>query len=49
VSVPGEAVMLEAASANTGENIRFSHRLLQEQNRLPQRIILVQKPFMERR
>jgi uncharacterized SAM-binding protein YcdF (DUF218 family) len=49
LGVPGEAVMLEADSSNTGENIRFSHRLLQEQNCLPQRIILVQKPFMERR
>ena len=44
-----EAILVETASSNTGENIKNSHRLLKEKGLLPKRIILVQKPFMERR
>ena len=44
-----EAILVETASSNTGENIKNSHRLLREKGLLPKRIILVQKPFMERR
>ena len=47
--VPDEAILLEPASTNTGENIAFSRRVLAEHRLDPARIILVQKPYMERR
>lgn len=47
--VPETALLLEPASTNTGENIAFSRRLLAERGLDPQRLILVQKPYMERR
>jgi len=47
--VPAEAIFIENRSTNTGENILFTRQLL-EANRLdPQRFLLVQKPYMERR
>ena len=36
-------------SMNTGENVRFTRRLLEEVQLFPDRFILVQKPYMERR
>lgn len=47
--VPASAILLESASTNTGENIRFSRQLLADRGIAVQRIILVQKPYMERR
>jgi uncharacterized SAM-binding protein YcdF (DUF218 family) len=47
--VPAEAMLLEPHSTNTGENVQFSRRLLAERGLDPQRLILVQKPYMERR
>ncbi|MGH9847137.1 MAG: YdcF family protein [Blastocatellia bacterium] len=47
--VPPEAILLEAESANTGENVAFSRRLLESKGIHPDRILLVQKPYMERR
>ena len=49
MGVPEEAMLLEPRSTNTGENIRFSRTLLAEQGLDPQRFIVVQKPYMERR
>lgn len=49
LGVPQQAMILETKATNTGENITFSYHLLESQNLLPKRIILVQKPFMERR
>lgn len=49
MGVPAEAIFIEKRSTNTGENILFTRQLL-EANRLdPQRFLLVQKPYMERR
>ena len=43
-------ILLEPNATNTGENIKFSHRVLQQMNLLPkEKIILVQMPYMERR
>ncbi|MGZ3951090.1 MAG: YdcF family protein, partial [Flavisolibacter sp.] len=42
-------ILIENRSSNTGENILFTHRLLQEKGLNPQSFILVQKPYMERR
>ncbi len=47
--VPLDAIIIENRSTNTGENIRFSYALIQERDIFPQSIILVQKPYMERR
>ncbi|MDD1779971.1 YdcF family protein [Enterovibrio sp. ZSDZ35] len=47
--VPDEAMILETAATNTGENIRFSHQLMKDKGLDFKRILLVQKPFMERR
>jgi uncharacterized SAM-binding protein YcdF (DUF218 family) len=47
--VPAEAIFIENKSTNTGENILFTRRLLEEKGLHPQRFLLVQKPYMERR
>lgn len=47
--VPSSHILIEPHSTNTGENIRFSRALLASLQRSPKSIILVQKPFMERR
>ncbi len=47
--VPEEKILIENKSTNTGENIRFGFELLKAKNILPGRMILVQKPYMERR
>lgn len=47
--VPEEVLLIEEASTNTGENVLFSQRLLARHNLHPKSIILVQKPYMERR
>jgi uncharacterized SAM-binding protein YcdF (DUF218 family) len=47
--VPDEVILLEPESTNTGENIAFSRRVLAARGFDPARIILVQKPYMERR
>jgi uncharacterized SAM-binding protein YcdF (DUF218 family) len=47
--VPKEAILIEDQSTNTGENVIFSRKLLEKNGRRPSSIILVQKPYMERR
>lgn len=47
--VPAEAILIEPRSTNTGDNIAFSRELLASQGIDPQRLIVVQKPYMERR
>jgi uncharacterized SAM-binding protein YcdF (DUF218 family) len=49
LGVPPEAILIENQSTNTGENILFSQKLLQEKGLDPQTFIVVQKPYMERR
>lgn len=49
IGVPHAAILLECKSTNTGENILFSKQLLQERNIPVRNLILVQKPYMERR
>jgi uncharacterized SAM-binding protein YcdF (DUF218 family) len=49
MGVPVEKILIENKSTNTGENILFTRRLLAERLIDPQRFILVQKPYMERR
>ena len=47
--VPDDCLIVESESTNTGENIRFSWRLLEEKGILVRRVLAVQKPYMERR
>ncbi|MEH0373677.1 YdcF family protein [Vibrio mimicus] len=47
--VPEQAILLETKSTNSGENVRFSHQLLTQKAQPIKRILLVQKPYMERR
>jgi len=47
--VPEAAILVENKSTNTGENIIYTQRLLQEKGLDPQNFIVVQKPYMERR
>jgi uncharacterized SAM-binding protein YcdF (DUF218 family) len=61
--VPECAILIEAESTNTGENVIFSRRLLESKGihkfggesggkdgeKWPESLILVQKPYMERR
>lgn len=49
MGVPEKALIIENKSTNTGENIAFSYQLLQERGVALQKLILVQKPYMERR
>lgn len=49
MGVPEDAILIESQSTNTGENVQFTQALLAEKGLDPQRLILVQKPFMERR
>ncbi len=47
--VPERDILIENKSTNTGENILFTQQLLQQKDLSPQRFIVVQKPYMERR
>jgi uncharacterized SAM-binding protein YcdF (DUF218 family) len=47
--VPPEQVLLETRSTNTGENVLFTRKLLEAKGRDPDRFLVVQKPYMERR
>lgn len=49
MGVPADAILIENKSTNTGENIMFTQRLLEEKNLHPHSFLLVQKPYMERR
>jgi uncharacterized SAM-binding protein YcdF (DUF218 family) len=49
MGVPSEAILIEDRSTNTGENIRFTKDLLTKLHLDPQKLILVHKPYMERR
>lgn len=47
--VPAEKILIENRSTNTGENILFTKRLLEEKHLNLEKFIVVQKPYMERR
>jgi len=49
MGVAKESMLIENRSTNTGENILNTKELLAEKNIDPQKFILVQKPYMERR
>lgn len=47
--VPRDRILTETRSTNTGENVLFTRRLLEDKGLDLQRFIVVQKPYMERR
>jgi len=47
--VPAAQVLLETRSTNTGENVRLTRELLATKGLDPERFLVVQKPYMERR
>lgn len=49
MGVPEECILLESRSTNTGENILFTKSLLAEKGLDVKSLLLVQKPYMERR
>lgn len=49
MGVPAEKILTESKSTNTGENILFSYRILKDAGVDMLSILLVQKPYMERR
>lgn len=49
MGVPQNKILIENKSTNTGQNIQFVYELLQKKNLHPKSMILVQKPYMERR
>lgn len=49
LGVPADKIIIENKSTNTGQNIQFSYHILEVKQLLPSSIIIVQKPYMERR
>jgi uncharacterized SAM-binding protein YcdF (DUF218 family) len=49
VGVPDSKIIIEDVSTNTGENVRFTYYLLHQKGLNFRSLILVQKPYMERR
>lgn len=49
MGVPANKILTENRSTNTGENIALTYSLLKKNNIEVKRMILVQKPYMERR
>lgn len=49
MGVPSKKIILESKATNTGENIMFTYNIIQEKDLDINSILLVQKPYMERR
>jgi uncharacterized SAM-binding protein YcdF (DUF218 family) len=49
LGVPEECILIENRATNTGENVAFTRELLAARGIDPESLILVQKPYMERR
>jgi uncharacterized SAM-binding protein YcdF (DUF218 family) len=49
MGVPPEKILVEDKSTNTGENVLFSRELLHTKRIHPNSMLLVHKPYMERR
>ena len=47
--VPSDKILIENRSQNTGQNYEFTSRLLADKGIKLEKVIAVQKPFMERR
>ncbi|RJQ83162.1 YdcF family protein [Amycolatopsis panacis] len=49
LGVPDEAILVEPQATNTGHNIAYSRALLAEHGHCPKSLLLISKPYMERR
>ncbi|RBQ68038.1 hypothetical protein VDGD_05414 [Verticillium dahliae] len=49
MGVPDASILVEPTATNTGENVRFTRKLLEDRGLNVESFILVQKPYMERR
>lgn len=49
LGVPGDVILIENQSTNTGENVSLTRKLLAERSLEVTTVIAVQKPYMERR
>jgi uncharacterized SAM-binding protein YcdF (DUF218 family) len=49
LGVPAEAILLETRAGNTGQNITFSRQVLSDAGLTPASVLLISKPYMERR
>ncbi|XP_052812301.1 uncharacterized protein SCO4629-like [Mya arenaria] len=49
LGVPAGKCLVENSSTNTGENVQLSYKILKERHLLPTSVLIVQKPYMERR
>ncbi|MFB6563658.1 MULTISPECIES: YdcF family protein [unclassified Streptomyces] len=49
LGVPDSAILIEPSAANTGQNITFTRDLLAANGITPKTVLLVSKPYMERR
>ncbi|CAM5412612.1 YdcF family protein [Streptomyces hirsutus] len=49
LGVPADAILVEPRARNTGENIRFSRALLEEHQASVSSVLLISKPYEERR
>lgn len=49
MGVPVDRILVENRSTNTGENVRFTRSLLEDRGFRGRKLIVVQKPYMERR
>jgi uncharacterized SAM-binding protein YcdF (DUF218 family) len=47
--VPENKILIENKARNTGQNITFTYELLNQKKLYPTSLLLVQKPYMERR
>lgn len=49
LGVPDEAILVETQAGNTGENITLSRTLLTQRGHRPASVLLICKPYMQRR
>ncbi|PRX44660.1 uncharacterized SAM-binding protein YcdF (DUF218 family) [Prauserella shujinwangii] len=49
LGVPDSAILVEPQASNTGQNIALSRALLAEHGHAPRSVLLISKPYMQRR
>jgi uncharacterized SAM-binding protein YcdF (DUF218 family) len=49
LGVPDSAILVEPRAGNTGQNVALSRELLAENGHAPRSVLLISKPYMERR
>ena len=49
LGVPDEAILVEPNAGNTGQNIEFAREVLRDHGHTPSSVMLISKPYMERR